>query len=170
VESTTSGTLAEVDLEAPQAVHITAGGARSFWGPGDRYTFLVTGEESGGSMFALDCDVGPGGGPPPHRHLAEDELFYVFAGTISFTAPDRTYAVSAGESVFVPRRTPHSYRNIGDANARMIAVYTPAGMEGWFREVCTPIDDPSAAPPPVTPELIERMLDAGPRYNVEWVH
>lgn len=42
----------------------------------------------------------------------------------------------------------------------MNAVYTPAGMEGWFREVCAPVDDPSR-PPPVTDELIERMLEAG---------
>ena len=50
----------------------------------------------------------------------------------------------------------------------MIAVYTPAGMEGWFREVCTPVDDlsPAAAG---NRELIQRMLKAGPRYNVEWV-
>lgn len=40
---------------------------------------------------------------------------------------------------------------------------------GGFREVCTPVEDPAAAPPPVTPELIERMLEAGPRHNVEWV-
>lgn len=156
-------------MEASRAVHVRAGEGRSFWGPGDRYTFLVTGEESGGSMFALDCIVGAGGGPPPHRHLEEDELFYVFDGTLSFTAGDETRTVSAGESVFVPRRITHSYRNVGEADVRMIAVYTPAGMEGWFREVCTPADDPSAAPPPVTPELIERMLEAGPRYNVEWV-
>ena len=33
-----------------------AGGpARCFWGPGDTYTSLVTGEESGGTMFAMDC-------------------------------------------------------------------------------------------------------------------
>ena len=53
----------------------------------------------------------------------------------------------------------------------MIAVYTPAGMEGWFRkEVCTAVDDPSwPAPPPVTEEMVQRMLEAGPRYNVEWV-
>lgn len=31
------------------------------------------------------------------------------------------------------------------------------------------MQDPSAEPPPVTPELIERMIEAGPRYNVEWV-
>jgi glyoxylate utilization-related uncharacterized protein len=120
-------------------------------------------------MFAMDCLVGAGGGPPPHRHLAEDELFTVTEGTVVFTAGDETRSVSTGESVFVPRGTPHSYRNEDTTPARMLAVYTPAGMEGWFREVCTPVDDPSRLPPPVTEELLERMLAAGPRYNVEWL-
>jgi hypothetical protein len=36
-------------------VRITAGQAgRSWWGSRDTYTFLVTGEESHGSMFAVD--------------------------------------------------------------------------------------------------------------------
>jgi quercetin dioxygenase-like cupin family protein len=132
------------------------------------YTFLVTGEESGGSMFALDCRVGAGGGPPPHRHLAEDELFTIVEGSITFTAGDETRVVSAGQSVFVPRGTCHAYRNDEDDPARMIAVYSPAGMEGWFREVCTPVDDPTETPPPMTEELIARMLEAGPRHHVEW--
>jgi hypothetical protein len=63
----------------------------------------------------------------------------------------------------------HAYRNDGPDEVRMIAVYTPAGMEGWFLEVCTPAEDLAAAPPPVTEELIGRMLEAGPRHNVEWV-
>ncbi|MBV8988161.1 MAG: hypothetical protein JO372_06330, partial [Solirubrobacterales bacterium] len=77
-------------MEAFGAIRPDARARCSLWGPGDRYTFLVTGEESGGSMFAVDCVVGAGGGPPPHRHLAEDELFYVFEGSISFTMADQT--------------------------------------------------------------------------------
>jgi mannose-6-phosphate isomerase-like protein (cupin superfamily) len=156
-------------MDAAEIVYVAGDVSRSFWGPGDRYTFLVTGEESGGRMFALDCVVGMGGGPPPHRHLAEDELFYIMAGSISFTAGGVTRTVGAGESVFVPRGTSHAYRNAGETDARMIAIYTPSGMEGWFREVCTPVDDPAiTSPPPVTAAMIERMLEAGPRYNVEW--
>jgi quercetin dioxygenase-like cupin family protein len=151
-----------------RSIYAGAGDDRSFWGPGDRYTFLVTGEESNGTMFSLDCLVGADGGPPPHRHLGEDELFFVYDGSITFTANDETRTISAGESVFVPRGTAHAYRNDGPGAARMVAVYTPAGMEGWFREVCTPVTDADATPPPVTPELIGRMLEAGPRYGVEW--
>jgi mannose-6-phosphate isomerase-like protein (cupin superfamily) len=155
-------------MQAGEIIHVAGDVGRSFWGPGDLYTFLVTGAESGGQMFALDCVVGTGGGPPPHRHLAEDELFYIFAGSISFTAGDETRTVGAGESVFIPRGTRHTYRNDGAIDARMIAIYTPSGMEGWFREVCTPVDDAAKPPPPVTPDMIERMLEAGPRYHVEW--
>lgn len=156
-------------MEHPLVVVAGGGDGRSFWGPGDTYTFLVTGEQSGGSMFAMDCLLGPGGGPPPHRHLAEDELFYVYSGAVEFTVDGNTATIAAGRSAFIPRGTAHSYVNATEDPARMLAIYTPAGMEGWFMEVCTPVSDPSLAPPPVTPELIERMLEAGPRHNVEWL-
>lgn len=42
-------------------------------GADDRYTFLVTGEESAGAYFAMETSVPPGGGPPPHIHSREDE-------------------------------------------------------------------------------------------------
>jgi quercetin dioxygenase-like cupin family protein len=96
-----------------RVIQVASGQAgRSFWGPGDMYTFLVTGDESGGSMFALDCIVGSGGGPPPHKHLAEDELFAITSGSITFTAGSDTRTVSAGESVScrAPRATPTATR------------------------------------------------------------
>ncbi len=145
------------------------GAAQSFWGPGDTYTFLVTGAQSGGTIFAMDCVLGPGGGPPPHRHLAEDELFHVYEGAVEFTVEGQTHVIGVGGSAFIPRGAGHSYVNATDTPARMLTVYTPAGMEGWFREVCTPVSDPELPAPGLTPELIERMLEAGPRYSVEWL-
>jgi quercetin dioxygenase-like cupin family protein len=156
--------------ESLKLVHAHMGEVgRSWWGPGDMYTFLVTGEESGGLMFALDCLVGVGGGPPPHRHLNEDELFTITEGTVRFSANGETRSLSAGESIFVPRGVAHAYTNDGAIAARMIAVYTPAGMEGWFREVYPPVTDPSETPPSVTQEMLDRMAAAGPRFGVEWV-
>ena len=54
-------------------VHRPVATGPAFWGPGDHYTFLVTGEESGGAYFAMEALVPPGGGPPPHSHTREDE-------------------------------------------------------------------------------------------------
>ena len=63
-----------------QIVHLSAGTGRAFWGPGDMYTFLVTGEQTGGAYFVMAALVPPGGGPPPHigrkngvSHLAHPE-------------------------------------------------------------------------------------------------
>jgi hypothetical protein len=43
----------------------------AYWGPGDHYTFLVTGEESGNAYFAMEALV-PTGGVPPHIHRRQD--------------------------------------------------------------------------------------------------
>ena len=125
-------------------------------------------------MFAFDCLVsGPGGGPPPLIATSPRtrRFFFLYEGAIEFTAAAETYVVSAGETIFVPRGTAHSYRNVGGGNALMYTIYTPAGMEGWFREVFERIDagDFDRTPPPADAAMIARMLDAGPRYNVEWV-
>ena len=155
-------------MDPLRAVHGTTM-QEAYWGPGDMYTFLLTGEQCGGAMFAFDCVVAPGGGPPPHRHLAEDELFFVYSGAVDFSAGGEDSTIAAGESMFVPKGLAHTYCNNRADNCLMLAIYTPAGMEGWFREVFDRVEDASGQPPPVTPEMIERMLEAGPRYHVEWI-
>jgi hypothetical protein len=65
MQTQTRGTL----FHRPQATGL------SFWGPGDLYTFLVTGEETDGAYFSMLATVPPLGGPPPHIHLNEDETF-----------------------------------------------------------------------------------------------
>ena len=64
-------------------IHVPSGSGKSFWGPGgDGYRFLITGETSGGSCFTVECLVPPGGGPPMHTHLREDECFYLLEGEL----------------------------------------------------------------------------------------
>ncbi len=70
--------------------HRPAGTGRMYWGPGDLYTFLVTGAESAGASFAMEALVPPGGGPPPHTHRFEDETFYVLEGECDFRLGDET--------------------------------------------------------------------------------
>jgi len=141
----------------------------SYWGPGNRCTFLLTGAQSGGTLFIFDCLVASGGGPLPHRHLAEDETFLLREGMIEFTGGGEVKSVSAGELIFVPRGLVHSYRNVGDTDALMVTIYSPAGMEGWYRETFMPVSDPTQPPPPISDDMIERMLATGHRYNIEWV-
>jgi oxalate decarboxylase/phosphoglucose isomerase-like protein (cupin superfamily) len=34
--------------------------------------------------------------------------------------------------VFVPRGTPHCFRNVGDSPARILVMFNPSGMERFF--------------------------------------
>jgi hypothetical protein len=39
--------------------------------------------------------------------------------------------------VFVPRRTPHCFQNVGEGPARIIVMFTPSGMERFFDRFAT---------------------------------
>ena len=148
--------------------HVPAGEGKAFWGPGDRYTFLTTGAETNGGCFILEALVPPGGGPPPHIHHREDEYFYLLSGQLSVTVAGSTVAARAGDFVQIPRGVVHGFNNDGTQDARMLAVFTPAGMEGWFEACLDRAPDQVTRPPPPTPELIARMVAAGPKFGVEW--
>ena len=36
---------------------VVSGTGKAFWGPGDMYTFLVSGEQAGGALFAMEGPV-----------------------------------------------------------------------------------------------------------------
>jgi uncharacterized cupin superfamily protein len=84
-------------LSAPQLLHRPAHGGLTYWGPGDMYRFLVTGEETGGAYFAMEAFVPPGGGPPPHIHRNEDETFYVVEGEVEILLDDEIVTAGVGD-------------------------------------------------------------------------
>jgi quercetin dioxygenase-like cupin family protein len=140
-------------------LHIRANAGGAYWVMGDLFTYLVTGAESGGSYFTLIANVAPHGGPPPHIHHLEEEQFYVLDGELSFSVGDQIFQIQAGDFVHIPRETVHSFKN-GPAPSRILATFSPAGIEGFFREVGEPVNDRFASPPPVTEETIARLLAA----------
>jgi quercetin dioxygenase-like cupin family protein len=133
-----------------------------FWGPGDRYTFLATGAQTGGAYFIMEGLVPPGGGPPPHIHHREDESLSVFD---SATATH----VAAGGFVHIPRGAVHHFHNDGTGTVRMLLTFTPAGMDGYFMDCLEEAEDRHGPVPPVTPDLIARMVAAAPAHGVEFV-
>ena len=49
----------------------------------------------------------------------------------------------------------------------MIVTFVPAGFEKFFEEVFASATDRTSPPPPAAPELIERMMQAAPKYGLE---
>jgi quercetin dioxygenase-like cupin family protein len=63
--------------------------------------FLVCDPETGYCL--VEALVGPGAGPPPNRHPADNEAFYVLDGTFEFGIGSENRLATAGEFVKVPR-------------------------------------------------------------------
>jgi quercetin dioxygenase-like cupin family protein len=129
-------------------------------------TFIITGKDTGGAFFLAEMSVLPGGGPPPHIHHREDESFHLLEGALTVRVGGDTLAASAGDFVYLPRGIAHAFKNTGNVNARALVLITPAGLENYFAEVFDPATDRSAAPPPVSKELIARALAVSPRYGL----
>ena len=152
-------------------VHRPVATGPAFWGPGDHYTFLVTGEETGGAYFAMEALVPPGGGPPPHIHTREDETFYVLEGEIEFLLGEETILAGPGDFVNVPRQTVHRFLNVGAETARLVLTFTPAGIDRWFAEIL------DAAPNEIRPEdvpdnvdeVAARYVATAPAYGITFV-
>lgn len=143
----------------------------AFWGPGDHYTFLVTGAESGGAYFAMEALVPPGGGPPPHIHRREDETFYVLDGQIEFLLGGELVDAGPGDFVNVPRGTVHRFLNTGSETARLILTFTPAGIEQWFEETLERAPNRVRADdvPDNIDEVAARYAATAHRYGIEFV-
>jgi quercetin dioxygenase-like cupin family protein len=156
---------------AGRLFHRSVATGPAFWGPGDHYTFLVTGEESGGAYFAMEALVPPGGGPSPHIHTREDETFYLLEGQVEFLLGEETISAGPGDFVNVPRGTVHRFQNTGTETARLVLTFTPAGIEGWFEETLERA--PNEVRPEDVPDNIEevaaRYIAAAPRYGLEFV-
>jgi mannose-6-phosphate isomerase-like protein (cupin superfamily) len=156
-------------LSAPgDGLHIPATGGISRWVFGDTYTMKLTGELTNGSISLIEASVPAGGGPVPHTHANEDEIFYLQSGELEFVSGERAFTAGPGDVVFIPRTTVHRFRNPGIRPATMLFMYTPGGAEGIFIEGG---DEPVAGQPAQMwgPERLPPLADLLVKYGIEVV-
>ena len=99
---------------------------------GDRATFLLTGDQTGGLFTMLSSETAPGCGPPPHWHEKDDEWFLVLDGQAEFFMDGEWAGVPVGTAVHVPHGTVHAFRNIGSTPLKQIIHLSPSGFEIFF--------------------------------------
>ena len=99
---------------------------------GNSLRILIAAAETGGTMSMVETLVKPSSGPTYHSHAREDETFYVVSGTAEIWIGQEVFRCEAGDRVFGSRNVFHTYRNVGDADLKMILIYTPGGFEQSF--------------------------------------
>lgn len=103
---------------------------------GVAHFFRLTGEHTGGRFAFEEFTLGAGiVGARPHVHAGHDEYFYVLDGELTLHNGDGEVTVGPGNLLSAVRGTPHGFRNAGTGTVRALCLYTPAGYEGYFREV-----------------------------------
>jgi quercetin dioxygenase-like cupin family protein len=122
-----------------------------YWIAGDTLTFKATAADTGGAYALIDMLATPGEGPPPHIHDNEDETFYVLDGRFEILSGERVIDAGRGTFAMVPRGTVHRFRCVAERPSRMLVMFTPGGLEGFFREAeFAPRSPAQRLQPPVT--------------------
>ena len=98
---------------------------------------------------------------PLHVHEHEDELFFVIEGEHVFQVGDEAFEVGPGGLVFAPRGVPHSQRRVVDRTGRVLVMCSPAGLEGFFRELAEAQRNGSLG--------AEAYAGASSRYGITWL-
>lgn len=140
-----------------KSIWLPAGEGESFNIIGGGVRILVDGESTGGRCCMFEVPVPPGDGPPIHRHLREDEFFYVLEGRFKFSIDGREFVGERGSFACAPRGSLHAFRNLGAATGVLLVTCTPAGLEVPFRAVRIP--EPGSTTPALTPQQVIALFE-----------
>jgi quercetin dioxygenase-like cupin family protein len=116
--------------------------------------YVKAGAATGSNNLALGSQqVTRAAGIPVHRHFEMDEAFYVLEGSGSVSLNDVTHTFEKGASIFIPKNTWHGFNN-PENELLLLWTVTPAGLDGFFRETCSP---PGVPPKQFTPDELHQI-------------
>jgi quercetin dioxygenase-like cupin family protein len=101
----------------------------------DQSTFKVLSEQTGGAYAILEQRIPAGHGPPLHVHRHETEIFYILDGQFEVTIGDQKVSAPAGAIVVGPRDIPHTFRNVGSGDGRLLLTPIPGHCANYFIDV-----------------------------------
>jgi quercetin dioxygenase-like cupin family protein len=117
---------------------------------------------TGSNNFALGTQqVTRGAGIPVHRHIEMEEAFYVLEGGGTFLLDDVPHVFERGATIFIPKNSWHGFANPGH-ELLLLWIVSPAGLDGFFRETCSP---PGVPPKQLSSEQIKEIAR---KYGTEF--
>jgi quercetin dioxygenase-like cupin family protein len=111
--------------------------------------FLITGENSGGSIAAFELLVPAAQrlAAPGHSHDGYEETIYGIAGVSTWTVDGQRIDIEPGQALCIPRGAVHRFDNNGLQDAKALCVITPAAIgPQFFREAAEVLNAPAGGP------------------------
>lgn len=104
---------------------------------GQRVTFLVTAEDSGGELVRMESYSPPGPFEPVHVHPEQLSTAEVLSGSLLFLVDGKEVRLGAGSRLEIPAGTPHTFRNEGPEEAHWTGDFRPAlQIADFFETLC----------------------------------
>ena len=141
------------------------GEGEAFWWLGMLATIKATKEQTGGQSSLVEIHAPDGYGSVLHVHHHEDEGFYILEGEMTFYVGDQKMKAHPGSYLFGPKDVPHAF-TVDSGPAKLLFVFSPAGLEGLIREMGEPARSLTVPPQPDEAEM-ERMAAIGAQYGAE---
>jgi quercetin dioxygenase-like cupin family protein len=111
--------------------------------------FLLESADTNGALAMFEFTVPTRAKMPlPHYHEHYDETIYGLEGVVTFTVQGETVNIAPGQSCFIPRGAVHGFNNLSQADAKALAVVTPALLgPDFFKEAGAVVN--AGAPPDI---------------------
>jgi quercetin dioxygenase-like cupin family protein len=124
---------------------------------------IKLGAATGSPELAIGTQqVKVGTGIPTHRHFTMDEAFHVLAGSGHVALDDVRHPFAPGATICIPKNSWHAFEN-PDHELLLLWIVTPAGLDGFFHDTCSP---PGAPAKSLTREQIREI--ARTKYDTEF--
>ena len=98
-----------------------------------------------------------------HYHRFMDETFIVNEGVLTLQIGDKEYQAKPGTIVYVPKFTPHGFKNDTNKNAKLTIIFNPAQKrEGFFRGLYETLKEV-----PINPEKYLKLYNKYDSFPVD---
>jgi mannose-6-phosphate isomerase-like protein (cupin superfamily) len=126
---------------------------------------LLSREQTSGQFCLFENTSGGNTKTPIHVHASDDETIYLIEGELTAVIDGRPRRLTSGESIFLPRGTPHQLMNMSGSPCRYILIGTPAMFDRFVEEAGRELQPDEIVTPP-TPEEIERLREVSPKFGI----
>ena len=111
----------------------------SSWYKGILVSQMAGARDNSGAFDLAISKMRRGSEPPPHVHSREDEFFHVLSGEMRFYVDGEVFTVTAGECMFLPRRTPHAFL-VASEEVHLILLVVPGGFLDAINKMNAPAE------------------------------
>ena len=147
-----------------KAIIIPSGEGESLNLDGLSVTFKVTSDMSNSQLGVYEISLPPKTvGAKLHYHRFMDETFIVRQGVLTVDIGSREEKAEAGAVIYVPRFTPHGFRNDTNKEVILLLIFNPSEKrEGFFKGLHETLSEE-----PVDPKKFLKLYNKYDSYPID---